>query len=536
MSEYTLMLIEATGIQDYIFGSNQLAQNIGASELVTQATTDWVVETLNTDGLSHNAEWNAEKGEWEPTDRGLKSHGLQSEVVYMGGGNAMLLFTDDGQAKKFARCLTRRTVEYAPGLSLVLIRQKYDAGSVVLAELHQDLREKLGKRKLSRERSVPLLGLGVTAACVYTGLPAVEMKEEQLISAEVQAKLNATSKGKDRLKRSLPQVEEIGFEFVYDFDDFGEKGESSYLAVIHADGNNMGERIKAIGKKHKSPDENENYVLVLRRFSKSVQKAAETALKTTVDILLANWDQETQLFGGKVPTPVRDKQEYIPFRPIVFGGDDVTFVCEGRLGLALAATYLKTYSNQSLDDKKLAYSRAGVAVVKSHYPFSRAYGLADELIKSAKEYIREWDDEGKLTVMDWHFAVSGLVLPLKQVRKREYLAHEGNLLMRPLRLNDPDGDWRSWQTFTEVLMAEFQKEEKDGGQWAGRRNKIKAFRDALRSDRDAVQQFLHLYDLNLPDIPGAPEMKNKGWQGGRCGYFDPIEALDFYVPLKGGQA
>ncbi|MBC8493019.1 MAG: hypothetical protein H8D43_04460, partial [Chloroflexi bacterium] len=46
MAQQTLMLMEATGIQDYIFGSNQLAQNIGASELVTQATTDWVYERL----------------------------------------------------------------------------------------------------------------------------------------------------------------------------------------------------------------------------------------------------------------------------------------------------------------------------------------------------------------------------------------------------------------------------------------------------------------------------------------------------------
>ena len=36
MSQQVLMLIEATGIQDYIFGSNKLAQNIGASELVRQ--------------------------------------------------------------------------------------------------------------------------------------------------------------------------------------------------------------------------------------------------------------------------------------------------------------------------------------------------------------------------------------------------------------------------------------------------------------------------------------------------------------------
>ena len=32
MAHYTLLLLEATGIQDYIFGSNELAQNIGAGD------------------------------------------------------------------------------------------------------------------------------------------------------------------------------------------------------------------------------------------------------------------------------------------------------------------------------------------------------------------------------------------------------------------------------------------------------------------------------------------------------------------------
>ncbi|MBU2611011.1 MAG: hypothetical protein KJ606_08735 [Chloroflexi bacterium] len=531
MSEHILMLIEATGIQEYIFGSNQLAQNIGASELVTQATTDWVAAKLNELRLKHNAIKNSKEG-WEPNNQSIYADGLQAEIVYMGGGNAMLLFIDDGQAEEFARYLTRHALKQAPGLELVLMREPFDSENDVLSKLHQDLREKLAKRKLNRPRTSPLLGLGVTAACVYTGMPAVEERDKQLISAEVREKLDAEQAGKNRLKCHLQQVEEAGFEFVYNFDDFGEKGESSFLAVIHADGNNMGKRIEAIGERHKQHNENEKYIAALRAFSKSVQEAAETALNTTVDTLLASWDQGTKFFGGKVPTPVRDGQEYLPFRPIVFGGDDVTFVAEGRLGLTLAAEYLETYSRQELSDGQLAYARAGVAVVKSHYPFSRAYDLADELIGSAKAYIREHVEHGELTALDWHFAVGGLVLPLKQVREREYIADDGvrSLLMRPLRLGSPNGDWRSWQVFAKLLK-EFRDENSD---WAGRRNKIKAFRDALRGGSDAVQQFLKTYDLKLPDITEMPDdMKKKGWQGPYCGYFDAIEALDFYVPLKG---
>jgi hypothetical protein len=135
-----------------------------------------------------------------------------------------------------------------------------------------------------------------------------------------------------------------------------------------------------------------------------------------------------------------------------------------------------------------------------------------------------------LTALDWHFAVSGLVLPLGEVRKREYTVPDGNLLMRPVRLNPPNGDWRSWETFTQVMQT-FQDED---GPWAGRRNKVKALRQALRDGRQAVPHFLASYpDLkSLPEIRGLPTMAEQGWQGPRCGYFDAIEALDFYVPLE----
>ncbi len=488
MAQRTLLLVEASGIQNYIFGSNQLAQNIGASELVRRATENWV-EALTT----------------------------KEQRVYIGGGNAMLLFDTEGQADAFARKLTRRALEETPGLQLVVARQTFEPGQ--LRETHQDLRGKLAQRKLARRPSTPLLGLGVTTACVYTGAPAVEVRDEQLISAEVKAKLSAMGAGKDQLKEHLKQVEKAGYDFVDNFDDFGSKGESSYLAVIHTDGNRMGERIQASGEKSSS---DETYIQALQDFSASVREAAQKALSSTADLLLWATDPREQKIAGVVP--IHDYR--LPFRPIVFGGDDVTFVCEGRLGLAVAAHYLRVFSEQVLSDGEYAHARAGIAVVKSHYPFSRAYELAGALAASAKGYIKE--AKMHCTALDWHFAVSGLVLPLKKVREREYTVPNGSLLIRPLRISPSNGDWRMWETFTGI-MAAFNKDP-----WAGRRNKIKALREALRGGKEAVQHFLAAYtDLEqLPPIAGLATIHKDGWQGKRCGYFDAVEALDFFVPLE----
>lgn len=537
----TLLLVETGGIQNYVFGSNELLQNIGASELVAQATSKWVVEVL--DDLvkgKHNAQWDKQKHDVALNTDLVLAPALAAEVIYSGGGNALILFDNhDELSKKFAKALSMKALSEAPGLQLVLKQIPFNPTNDKLSASHQELLTVLAKRKLARKPSVPLLGLGVTAECVYTGKPAIEWnKDEQPISSEVVAKLAVKDRGIRRLNGQLAQVDLKDYEFIYDFDHFGTKGESTYLAVIHADGNGMGDRIKAIGEEHPANDE---YVRKLRGFSGSVKIASSTALQATMKMLLDNIivdeKNKTRKIADRVPIPfIKGKKDSapswrLPFRPIVFGGDDVTFVCEGRLGLAIATKYLQEFSQQKLADEKNAHARAGVAVVKSHFPFSRAYELADDLCGTAKAYIREWERKKShgVTALDWHFAVTGLVRPLKEIREREYQAKEGDLCLRPLRLSDPGDDWRSWDNFRQIMKTFLDKEK-----WYGHKNKLKALRVALREGKPAVKQFLQSCDEELPNIPQQPIMKSEGWQSERCGYFDAIEALDFYLPLQGG--
>ncbi len=551
MSDKVLLLIEATGIQDYVFGSNQLLQNIGASELVQQATTEWVYERLPTpNNVRRVVDQLTQSDSWEITDQGTLNDGLAAEVVYAGGGNAMILFGNSKDlasvAESFTKDLTKEVLLRAPGLNLVVSWQHLD--SRPLREVHQTLRKHLALKKLNRPANVPLLGLSVTAACKFTGAPAIALdKERRLISAEVQAKRNAKDKAEHRLHEYLSDVPQDEYEFLTDFDKMGTKGESSYLAIVHTDGNGMGNRVKGISDS--CGDRDDEYVRALREFSKSVNVAAKRALTRTVGMLLApnnlaqiedGEDSTEYRIGKTVPVPHGEENRLVlPFRPIVFGGDDVTFVCEGRLGLELAAKYLYEYSRESLSDGKPAYARAGVAVVKSHYPFSRGYALAEDLCRSAKKYIKglSTPSTSDYNALDWHFAVNGLVVPLDQIRKREYVSASGHsLLMRPIHLGAPEDKWRSWQTFI-GLMEDFlggTESESRHGEWRERRNKLKALRDVLRDGPESVKLFLRTIDAKLPKISQAAEMELQGWQGEECGYFDAIEALDFFVMLDGG--
>ncbi len=523
MSQWTVTVIDTVGIQSYIFGSNVLKQNLGASELVRRATQDWVYQELNEIGATNVSQ------EGTFNDQVATEHSsMTSELVYAGGGNTVILFRSPETARKFTRRLTRRALVEAPGLQLIVAHSEFDWGTEALSRVVQATLEKVSRKKHNHAVSAPLLGLGLTADCQYTGLPAVgKNRDGKRISAEVQAKEAAFDAAHERLKILLGVKGD--YDLAKDFDHFGrERGASSYIAVVHTDGNGMGQRVKAIADRYPRPEDNRPYIKAIRAFSQSVRKVAEEALQSTYRQLLQSI--QNGKIGGEVEL-LRDRngKTLIPFRPIVFGGDDVTFVCNGRLGLTLTEFYLRQVTAKPLKDNKPLSVRAGIAVVKSHFPFARAYALAEELIKSAKSYLNERKappyNEQDLSAIDWHFAVSGAVLNLEQIRKREY----SSLLMRPVSLRaDVTSDWRTWDTFANIVT-DFQSDE-----WAERRNKIKALRNALRDGPDAVRHFLQIYDLpDLYKVPSDPDSARTGWIGKVCTSFDAIEALEFFVPLEG---
>jgi hypothetical protein len=301
----------------------------------------------------------------------------------------------------------------------------------------------------------------------------------------------------------------------------------------------------AIGERYPDPSQNREYIKALRAFSEEVDKAAQQALKDVLNKLAARIQKDGgdrivhKNARGQIIAEVRlhreDDQWLLPFRPIVFGGDDVTFVCDGRLGLSLAIEYirqLEEHTKNLPDGKGRLTACAGVAIVKAHYPFARAYALADELCRKAKSYRRylrnhnsSWDG----SCLDWHFALSGLSGGIEEIRNREYKVQAGSLTLRPVTLGDnPQDSGRTW-TVIEKGIAEFQ-----GEGWAGRRNKVKALRDALREGPDAVRYFLRKFNENrpLPEVePSLTNWKDAGWQGDSCGYFDALELADWFIPL-----
>jgi hypothetical protein len=544
MTDTTLTLIDVRRVQNYLFNANELKQNIGASALVEQATHEWIFDALPPD---RNANWNKQKYRVDFDDRAIEKDNLKAEVIFMGGGNAAILFVSHSEAEDFTKKFTEHLLVNAPGLDVAVAHvddvDLSSAGS--LRNAWQTMQESaMPKQKEGRLVSKSILGLSVTAECAYTGLPAVaevpkgEGDNRILLSAQSYAK--QTSPTVQAAKARLGALLNIeGFDYPSDFDDLGgEHGSSRFIAVVHADGNGMGQRFKA-WTEH---DDNREMIRHMREFSQAVNQIGMNALQSVRDYLalgihVADDKKRSYQISDRFDPgqSVRLKNNNLPVRPLVFGGDDITFVCEGRLGLALAAKFLQAFSNADLPDGKKAFACAGVAIVHSHYPFARAYALAEELCQDAKQQARIWDPEKKekgsgnrLSLLNWHITTSGLTLDWNQIKKREF--KDGSLLLRPLIITKIDEAaapaWQTWETFVEQVSG-FRSDK-----WKTQRNKQKDMREVLRKGSEQTRKFTS-QNGNLPLVASAPSGANQtGWTEKQCLYFDALEAMDVFVYPK----
>jgi hypothetical protein len=526
MTEKIITVIDVAGIQAYIFGSNRLKHNIGASFLVQLAGDEWV-----NDYLSRNS----------------------GELFYSGGGKTVLFFPSLDNAKQFATEYSQKVLEHAPGMQIYLAHHAMDWEREALGGANGALscaHKKVASKKNSTPNRLAYLGWAVTADCQYSGLPASAILDGDRVSAEILAKEKIVVDANGSLQEKLNIAP---YEFPSDMDDFGRThGDSSYIAIVHIDGNGMGKRFQELSEDYVSPSQNQEFIEKMREFSKGVSDVAQDAMQATLKHLVSKIQSDGK--GGEyiqdayrlADMKIELSQKFLPFRPLVMGGDDVTFVCEGRLGLSLAHYFLKQITTPNLPASKPMKARAGVAIVKSHYPFAQAYQLAEDLAKSAKKDLPELK-KGESGI-DWHFATSGVLDGLTEIRKREYTVPTGSLHSRPLLLEraQQDTEWRNWETFLQFVK-EFLRTEKESD-WGNKRNKLKELREVLRKGGDETQQFLKLYGLGKLPLVAKIDDSLYGWVVNLdrdytkdkdkdkprrfCTVFDAIEALDWFLILE----
>lgn len=595
---FTLVVAEVAHVQSYIFGSNRLKENVGASSLVVSATQDWAYETLDPQNLRTNLKEDYLLEESPFNDLHIEDGNLHAEVLYGGGGNFVGLFRSEDQARKFITSLSETVLCRAPNLHFVCHHESFNwNGDIPLSKAVAHALGELKAQRSFQPTQWGLGGLGVTQVCASTQLPAVWMDKQpsdngiaswDTVSAEVIAKRQYAEKANERLRKDLLDAKDLpdakNYDFPLQLDSLGRtKGDTSQMAVVHADGNGMGKIITDIFSKI---IDNRAYINMMRGFSEKVKTLAQDAQKHMLDRVLNAIEQDKkgvyiqhsqQHSDRKIYLDHKSNNTYfLPIRPLISGGDDVSFACDARLAFALSETLIEAFEHESepimtwlkqavdaldqtfhddvsIPDRLTAC--AGIAVVNVHYPFARAYQLAEDLCQSGKRALHEHGlDTGAI---DWYQATGGLYADLDEMRERETLTEScHSLTLRPvfhgLDRQVEDKTFRTW-AFVKQTVTEFQDH------WSDHRSKAHDLAIALREGADATQVYQERYltvdsSQSYPDgPPHLPEDRryhfhhHGGWliddtsvckneaesrPMHYCGYYDGLDLMDIYYPLE----
>lgn len=511
-----IVVFGTVSLQRYIFQSNRLKENIGASYLAKHWLSNGLVEIVEAD----TTDWD----EYIDNPLGERPKNQNIKLIYIGGGNAALLCKSQNVATNAVRTWSHELLKKAPELRVAV---GYGKVNNSLAKAYREALKDLTRCEEALPFGTPLYSLSVTRTCPTTGLPATEdISQDEWISRTAACKQEVvgtqTNLG-DAQKTITEEFEQVlasdtdqkvkQQRFAIELEDLGGYEGQSYIAVVHADGNRIGEKLMDVVKENANNDE--EFLCHIREFSASVTRSSKNALKATLKYLKAALPLKS----------FRNPENVFPLRPIVYGGDDLTFICDGRLGLDLTAFYLKEFAKEKIKvcgTYQSVDACAGVAIVPTKFPFAEAYNFADQLCRLAK-WERRIKGNSKGSWIDFQIIQEGATRSITALREVQYRSLSGQVLhQRPYQVPE------EWDDFIEILKG-FQST-----QWP--RSRAKNLLQALVQGPAATERFVNEIELpkakNTDNIAQITGWKSEDDEKQSTPYFDPLNALDFYVEAK----
>ena len=378
MSKY-LYGAAVQGIQDFIFKTNELKHVVGASELVEQICTS-----------------------------AFDKFAVNGESVVRAAGNIKFIFDNEEDCRKAVREFPKTVMSMAPGVTIsqAVVLMENDFGKAI-----DDVEALLKVQRNKPARSVTTGLIGVKRAN-NTGLPVVKIggfKDESTIQKELFQDVKGlceNSFGKEAISAK---------EVAYNISDMTDRND--WIAVIHADGNGLGKVVQVVGKQKD----------VFRAFSQKLDTATKEAANIAFDAVASKFT----------------KKNIIPIRPVVLSGDDMTVIIRGDLAIDYANAFITAFEDATkthlgnilreqhvfAEDKDYLTACAGIAFIKSSYPFYYGYQLAEDLCAQAKKdtkaiYGAETNCLPPSCLM-FHKIQDSFVVDYKDIVERELTAKDG---------------------------------------------------------------------------------------------------------------
>ncbi|MBL7487452.1 hypothetical protein I6A60_05905 [Frankia sp. AgB1.9] len=500
-----LVLLETSGNQAYIFDTNRRRENVGASHLIA-SLGEWTIDALVRLGMASRS---AVRDARLPT--------AQAEVLTTAAGRVQVLVTDPEQGRALVAAVTRHALVRAPGLDVCGVVVPFDwteastdgpgATGRTLPAATREASGLLPRVRAARpaQPSARFARLPIAEHCRSSSLPAAglydvvdvetlraaaeaglteELEEPEPRSAFSRAKLRAVDGARtagdlggvesaydrlaalllapgadDELARTwtpgdVPPARRATARRALQTTADHLQSDREWVAVVHADGNGLGEVFLGLGAEIADRSARE-CADILRDFSAAVEAA-------TVDAYLAAVDELVRLGLLRAERTGRDAALDDPlsrFRaevlPLILGGDDLTVVCEGKVALAFTAAYLRALEERTqvrlgavVNEYRLRPERArkltakaGVAIVKRSYPFSSAYHLAESLMDEARQVKTRTTGASGLA---FHVLYDTAAADLDALRARATLDDGVRLHAQPYVVTRPADGWDGW--------------------------------------------------------------------------------------------
>ena len=397
------------GIQEFIFQTNKLIEIVGASELVDKICTT-----------------------------AFQEFGGNGEQVVMAAGNIKHIFTERKECEKAVKNFPRKVMNMAPGITIsqAVVTLRADEHDYAMQSDELEKRLRAQRNRASRSMTMGLMGIKRAPA---TGLPAVDVDKEREWVDDASNKKQAHTKRKDdatfRLARKAFDCEvfKVSHENIaYDIDKIA--GENSWIAVIHADGNGLGKIVREIGQ-----DKG-----LMKKFSGSLDEMTKLSAKAAFSVVM------------DVCKDSKDGKWIIPIRPVILGGDDFTVICRADFAVEYTQAFLKAFEEETKKMGELTGSKsaclqagltacAGIAFVKSSYPFHYAIHLAESLCKRAKRVSKNLaKDKGvdlAPSCLMFHKVQDSFIEDFAKIAERELKTNGLKLEFGPYYLHPQEKKW-----------------------------------------------------------------------------------------------
>lgn len=415
------------GIQRFIFQTNQLKDIVGASEIVENICTKAFDEFGGAVG----------------------TFGVKGRSLVRAAGNIKHVFDNRTDCENAVLNFPRKVMLMAPGVEVSQAVVPFASDS----DLPKAIEELERKLHVQRNRPVTSVTIGLSGILRSrrTGLPAVKRDKDDYLDVSTAAKRQYVKGAHESLREKFFGSSVSDARMAYDISDLTR--DNDWVAIIHADGNSLGQVVPLLAK------DEDNF----RTFSAELDRA-------TVESARRAYMRVYEKFGLV-------DERWVPMRPIVLGGDDLTLVCRGDLAMDFVREFLEAFEDKTGEYLRPVFEKAGcsfscltacagVAFIKSSYPFYYGYGLAEELCQRAKtdaKNPKRIKGSQSLSCVMFHKVQDSFVEDYGKMAERELTPQKGmSFLFGPYYLDRHSVSVKDRWTITELMDAVDGLDGKEG--------------------------------------------------------------------------